>query len=137
MTTNSRRPPAEPPPPYQPFASRRTLSRADLRKVPDDVLPPYSTDIHLQGVWEIKTEIEDANKRSDNRQWGTVMIELRGTYIKLYSVKKEWAQWGWGVAKDWVTSMSPDNPPWARKGSLLRVYTLQHADAGIAADYKK
>ncbi|KAL2753348.1 hypothetical protein ACRALDRAFT_2029208 [Sodiomyces alcalophilus JCM 7366] len=137
MTASPRRPPAEPPPPYKSVASHGTFSGTEPRKVPGHVLPPYSTDIDLQGVWEIKTEIEDVNKRAERRQWGTVLIELRGTLLKLYSVKKEWAQWGWGVTKDWVTTMSPDNPPWARKGSLLRVYTLQHADAGIAADYKK
>ncbi|ROT38529.1 hypothetical protein SODALDRAFT_164338 [Sodiomyces alkalinus F11] len=137
MTTSPRRPPAEPPPPYRPFAGRRTLSRAVPKRRSDDVLPPYSTDIDLQGVWETKMEIEDTNKRADSRQWSTVLIELRGTQIKLYSVKNDWAQWGWGVTKDWVTAMSPDNPPWVRKGALLRAYTLQHADAGIAADYKK
>lgn len=138
VMTAEPRPPNEQPPPYVPFARPRTASPgADSGAVAEDVLPRYSTDIELQAVWETKMEIEDTNKRAPNRQWGTALIELRGTSLKLYGVKKEWAQWGWGVTRDWVTTMSPDHPPWVHRDNLIRAYTLQHADVGIAADYKK
>jgi hypothetical protein len=32
---------------------------------------------------------------------------------------------------------SADLPPYLKPGELLKIYSLQHADVGIAADYKK
>ncbi|EGY14766.1 uncharacterized protein VDAG_05930 [Verticillium dahliae VdLs.17] len=148
LMTADPRPPSEPPPPYRPQAPRPASSlfsaTDDRRQQPQqrqthiELPPEYHTDIDLAAVWELKMELEDAVDRADDRTWHTVIVELRGTSLKLYSVKKEWTQWGWGAAREWASSnQSPDNPPWARRATLLRTYHLQHADIGIAADYKK
>jgi hypothetical protein len=121
-------------------AQRRALAAAAgqgaLRGgVPEDVLPQYSCDIHLEGVFMRKMEIEETTKRAEYRDWRMVYVELRGTALNIYSVKKE-RGW-WSSTKHDGPDISPDNPPWVKKSSLERSYSLLHADAGIAADYRK
>jgi hypothetical protein len=96
-------------------------------------LPDYSTSIALEGVFCKKHEIENTTKRAEDRQWHPMFVTLQGTSLKLYTVKKDW---GWGRSRDGPT-ISPDNPPWVRRSKLEKSYSLLHADAGIAADYKK
>lgn len=79
-------------------------------------------------------EITDVVRPAEDRQWRHTYVELRGTSLKFYDIKKEW---GWDRAREWAISPSPDNPLWARKAGLIRAYNLQHAEVGIAADYKK
>ncbi|KAH7328601.1 hypothetical protein B0I35DRAFT_473287 [Stachybotrys elegans] len=98
-----------------------------------DTLPPYSTAIAIEGVFNMKHEIEHTTKRAEDRQWHTVYVTLHGTALKIYNVKKDW---GWGRSRD-GPSISPDNPPWIKKAKLEKSYSLLYADAGIAADYKK
>ncbi|OLN81673.1 hypothetical protein CCHL11_05602 [Colletotrichum chlorophyti] len=133
MTSPFRRP-SQPPPyerdsrPRRPSAGRDKDQHGAREK-----LPGYSCDIELEGVWVMKMEIENTTKRAEDRNWHTTYVQLRGTALNLYNVKKDW---GWGRTRDGPT-ISPDNPPWVRKSSLDRAYSLQHADVGIAADYKK
>ncbi|KAK3368067.1 hypothetical protein B0H63DRAFT_68221 [Podospora didyma] len=101
---------------------------------PLDVLPQYSCDVHIEGVFMRKMEIEDTIKRAEYRNWQMVYVELHGTALNIYQVKKERAWWS---AKDDGPDISPDNPPWVKKATLEKSYSLVHADAGIAADYKK
>ena len=96
-------------------------------------LPDYSTAIHLEGVFQKKHEVENTTKRAEDRQWHTVRVELTGTALNVYRVKKDW---GWGRSKD-GPHVNPDNPPWVKKSRLEKSYNLAHADAGIAADYTK
>lgn len=97
-------------------------------------LPQYSTSIHLEGVFTMKLEINDTTKRAEDRQWRMVYVVLRGTAFNIYDVKKHW---GWGRPKSAISEFSADNPPWIKPWKLEKSYSLQHADAGIAADYKK
>ena len=101
---------------------------------PFDVLPQYSCDVHMEGVFMRKMEIEDTIKRAEYRNWQMVYVELHGTALNIYQVKKERAWWS---AKDDGPDISPDNPPWVKRATLEKSYSLVHADAGIAADYKK
>lgn len=96
-------------------------------------LPTYSSSIAIEGVFHKKHEIENTTKRAEDRQWHTVFVALNGTALSIYNTKKDW---GWGKARD-GPSICPDNPPWIRKAKLEKTYSLLHADAGIAADYKK
>ncbi|KAL1843696.1 hypothetical protein VTJ49DRAFT_396 [Mycothermus thermophilus] len=117
-------------------AQRRAMQGGGAPQVPEDVLPGYSCDIHLEGVFMRKMEIEETTKRAEYRDWRMVYIELRGTALNIYSVKKERGWWPSSSRHD-GPDISPDSPPWVKKGSLERKYSLLHADAGIAADYRK
>ncbi|KAJ3941807.1 uncharacterized protein N0V96_008521 [Colletotrichum fioriniae] len=133
MTSPFRRPSL--PPPYERDAKPRrpVAPRVNSQHGVGEDLPGYSCDIELEGVWVKKMEIENTTKRAEDRNWHTTIVQLRGTALNFYNVKKDW---GWGRTRDGPT-ISPDNPPWVRKASLDRAYSLQHADIGIAADYKK
>ncbi|KAK4239638.1 hypothetical protein C8A03DRAFT_32318 [Achaetomium macrosporum] len=117
-------------------AQRKALAAVDVgssASVPEDVLPQYSCGIHLEGVFMRKMEIEETTKRAEYRDWRMVYVELRGTALNFYSVKKD----RWWSSKNDGPDISPDNPPWVNKSTLEKSYTLLHADAGIAADYRK
>lgn len=100
-----------------------------------ELLPAYSCDVHMENVFQMKMEIEDAVKRAEYRNWRTMFVELHGTALHIYSAKKK--DFGWGKSRMHGPDVKPDNPSWLRKGSLERSYSLQHADVGIAADYQK
>lgn len=103
------------------------------RSLSHDDLPSYSSSIAIEGVFNMKHEIENTTKRAEDRQWHTVFVALNGTALSIYGTKKDWS---WGKSRD-GPSICPDNPPWIRKAKLEKTYSLLHADAGIAADYKK
>ncbi|KAK2732057.1 ph domain-containing protein [Colletotrichum kahawae] len=133
MTSPLRRP-SQPPPYQRESGPRRPLAGSAVADYGvQEKLPEYSCDIELEGVWVKKMEVENTTKRAEDRNWHTTFVQLRGTALNFYNVKKDW---GWGRSRDGPT-ISPDNPPWVKKSSLDRTYSLQHADVGIAADYKK
>jgi hypothetical protein len=112
--------------------SDRNLDGYDLEE-PEEDLPDYSSSIAIDGVFQKKHEIEETTKRAEDRHWHTAFVTLNGTALNVYNVKKDW---GWGRSRD-GPSICPDRPPWVKKAKLEKSYNLQHADAGIAADYKK
>jgi hypothetical protein len=118
-------------------AQRRAVAAAGQGPVhvPEDVLPQYSCDIQMEGVFMRKMEIEETTKRAEYRDWRMVYVELRGTALNVYSVKKE-RGW-WSSTKHDGPDIAPDNPPWVKRSTLEKSYSLLHADAGIAADYRK
>lgn len=109
--------------------------RSGLDRIPEmqEALPAYTSSIELEGIFMKKHEIEDTTKRAEDRRWHTTFVSLTGTALNLYTVKKNRT---WGRTRDGPT-ISPDNPPWMRKGKLEKSYSLLYADVGIAADYKK
>lgn len=96
-------------------------------------LPDYSCSVHCEGVFTKKMEIEHTTKRAEDRRWHQSYVILHGTALNVYFVKKDW---GWGKSKG-GPAISPDNPPWIKKGKLDKAYSLQYADVGIALDYQK
>ncbi|KAI8716918.1 PH-9 domain-containing protein [Fusarium sp. LHS14.1] len=102
--------------------------------LPQDTLPEYHCDIDLEGVFMRKIEITDTTQRAEDRQWRMVYVTLHGTALNIYGVKKSWQ---WGRTRDDGPSVDPDNPPWINQGKLLKSYSLQYAESGIASDYKK
>lgn len=100
-----------------------------------EMLPDYYCDVHMETVFQMKMEIEDAVKRAEYRNWRSVVVVLHGTALHIFSAKK--TDFGWGKSRMHGPDVRPDNPSWLRKGSLERKYSLQHADVGIAADYHK
>lgn len=100
-----------------------------------EMLPEYHCDVHMENVFQVKMEIEDAVKRAEYRNWRSMFVVLHGTALHIYSAKEK--GFGWGKNKMHGPDVRPDNPSWLRKGALERSYSLQHADVGIAADYHK
>ena len=103
--------------------------------VPDEVLPAYSCDIHMEGVFQRKMEIENATKRAEDRRWSASYVILHGTSLEIHECRKD-RSWVGRTARA-GPCVSPDRPPWMRKAGLVRRYNLSYADAGIAADYVK
>jgi hypothetical protein len=102
---------------------------------PPEILPDYSCDVHAEGVFMRKMEIEETTKRAEYRNWHQVYVVLHGTALNIYQVKKD-RGW-WSSRSNDGPNVSPDNPPWIKKATLEKSYSLLHADAGIAADYRK
>jgi len=96
-------------------------------------LPKYWCSVYCEGVFEKKMEIENTTKRAEDRRWHSSYVVLQGTALNIYDIKKDW---GWGRNKG-GPAISPDNPPWIKRGKLERSYSLQYADVGIALDYQK
>jgi len=134
--------PTEPPPAYG-STLRKILSGRRRASLPYDetaaaatavdVLPAYSCEIHLEGVFLRKMEIEQATKKAESRRWGDVYAVLHGTALSLYRCKKASSYRKARGGPD----VLPDNPPWAVRGQLEKSYSLAYADVGIAADYRK
>ncbi|AEO57967.1 hypothetical protein MYCTH_2304845 [Thermothelomyces thermophilus ATCC 42464] len=135
MTSRPAKPPSYESAMKAALAAQRRAQAAPAN-VADEVLPPYSCDINLEGVFMRKMEIEETTKRAEYRDWRMVYVELRGTALNIYSVKKERGWWPSSSKHD-GPDISPDQPPWVKKSTLERAYSLLHADAGIAADYRK
>ncbi|KAF5595320.1 PH domain-containing protein [Fusarium pseudocircinatum] len=105
----------------------------EIAPFPHESLPDYRCEIDLEGVFMHKMEIKNTTKRAEDRQWRMIYVTLHGTALNIYNVKKRWQ---WGRSKD-EPHINPDNPPWIDQGDLIKGYSLQYADFGIAADYKK
>lgn len=95
-------------------------------------LPSYSCSIMIRAIFSKKMELETAVHTAFDRKWYQVYAELQGTALRFYKVKSAGIFAGGGGP-----NTSADNPPHLKLGELLKIYSLQHADVGIAADYLK
>lgn len=75
----------------------------------------------------MKMEKSSPFDRSDNRTWNMVFVELRGTMMNVHRVRIP-------ISFNMGTRDRPVEP---RPAELIRSYTLQHAEVGVAADYTK
>ncbi len=96
----------------------------------DEALPPYRCDVHIEGVFQRKLEMEKAIKRSEARHWSQVYAVLHGTALHIHKAKRCHSAGG-------SHQIDPDRPPNLAKGALVRSYSLAFAEVGIAADYVK
>ncbi|KLP12055.1 uncharacterized protein FFB20_09249 [Fusarium fujikuroi] len=113
--------------------TRAQIREQEIPPFPHETLPEYYCEIDLEGVFMRKMEIKNTTKRAENRQWQMIYATLHGTALNIYNVKKSWQ---WRLDKD-GPHHNPDNPAWIGQGDLIKSYSLQYADCGIAADYKK
>ncbi len=95
-------------------------------------LPAYSCSIMMRAIFSKKMELETAVHTAFDRRWYQVYAELHGTALRFYKVKSAGLFAGGGGP-----GTSADDPPYLKPGELLKIYSLQHADVGIAADYLK
>ncbi|KAF2820066.1 hypothetical protein CC86DRAFT_254432, partial [Ophiobolus disseminans] len=86
-------------------------------------LPPaYSCSVEMSGVLGVRQELSSPFSVAGNREWSDAYVVLQGTLLSLYRVKQP------GL-------LSKSRKPFA--GRLIRSYTLQHAEVGVASDFKK
>ncbi|KAF1830402.1 hypothetical protein BDW02DRAFT_507605 [Decorospora gaudefroyi] len=84
--------------------------------------PPYNCTVEMEGIVGIKQELSSPFQVSGHREWNDVYVTLRGTQLNIYRIKHP------GL-------LSKNREP--IPGRLLRTYSLQHAEVGVASDFKK
>lgn len=84
--------------------------------------PAYSCTVEIEGTLGMKQELTSVFDVSRSREWHDVYVVLQGTQLCIYRIKTP------GI-------LSKDRAP--APGRLLRTFTLQHAEVGVASDFKK
>ena len=117
------------PPSYQVANSTKTLSYAYQKHLEEAEAvwntaspPPYECTVFKGGVMGMKQELTAIFQLSRSRDWHDVYVVLEGTQLSLYRVKSP------GILSKNKT-LSP--------GRLIRSFTLQHSEVGVASDFKK
>ncbi|OAL57117.1 hypothetical protein IQ07DRAFT_617523 [Pyrenochaeta sp. DS3sAY3a] len=117
------------PPSYARATEPQTLrylnerTRIEKEAVRETPLPPsYNCTVECEGIVGIKQELASPFQVAGHREWYDVYAILRGTQLSLHRIKNPGL-----LSKNRLPS----------PGRLLRTYTLQHAEVGVASDFKK
>lgn len=110
-------------------------------------LPAYSCSLHREAIFEQKMELSSPFDRAGVRRWVKVYAVLHGTLLKLHKPKRisffasrtpkevdEQEDLGGSSGSNEIVGRRPAG---YRPGKLIGCYTLQLAEVGVAADYKK
>ena len=98
-------------------------ARTEAKAERADVLPPpYSCTVEVGGVLGVRHELLSPFHVSGQRDWSDCYVILRGTQLTIHRAKQP------GL---WSKSRQPT------AGRLISSYTLQHAEVGIASDFKR
>lgn len=121
--------PQGPPPSYARAMDPKTVkyleekARTEKDLASTTALPPaYTCTVQLSGALGMKQELSSPFSVAGNRDWYEAFVVLQGTQLHIHRAKNP------GL-------LSKNRAPTA--GKLLRSYTLQHAEVGIALDFKK
>lgn len=128
-----------PPPVYIPeyvpdsqenFIFRHFRGPAPTPLIPEgtEQLPSYSANIELCNVFLRKSEYYNVTTRTFDRKWHRVMANLTGTKLEIFSATRPFYR---------HLPSHPDLPYHVKRGALLKTYSLQHAEVGLATDYLK
>jgi hypothetical protein len=86
-------------------------------------LPPaYSCSVEMSGVLGVRQELSSPFQVSGCRDWYDAFVVLQGTQLSIYRVK-------------YPGLLSKSRKP--TKGRFIQSYTLQHAEVGVASDFRK
>lgn len=88
----------------------------------DDLLPEYSCTIEHAGIVAVRCELASPFLESCDSRWHDTYVILHGPQLDFHKVKSS----GFG-SKNKRTAI----------GRLIRTYSLQHAEVGVAVDWKK
>lgn len=97
----------------------------------NEQLPTYTCSLHREAVFDHKMELSSPFDRAGKRKWGKIYAILHGTLLQLYKPKR---------VPFFSSSRKPrqaGKPVGHTPGEMLKSYTLQLAEIGIAADYRK
>ncbi|KAJ8654144.1 hypothetical protein O0I10_010220 [Lichtheimia ornata] len=102
--------------PCHPWSSSHIQSGIQSDEDEDEEhLPPYECTVSRAGQVHVKREREDENTLSKKRSWRNLYVVVWGTSIRAY--KKQ------------PTNPETERPVWS--------FSMQHAEAGMATDYRK
>lgn len=87
-------------------------------------LPPYSCTVSMQGPLAMKQELSSPFTVAYDRRWRDVHATLSGTQLLVHRLKLSSSLFG-------KTLETP------QAGKLIKAYTLQHAEVGVAIDFRK
>ncbi|KAK3060055.1 hypothetical protein LTS18_009447, partial [Coniosporium uncinatum] len=112
------------PPSYERATSRCTLQTSvSATKSHDNVLPGYSCTVHQEGVLGMKGELASPFTFCSDDRWNECYAVLSGTQLHVHRLKT-----ASGI-------LHRNRAPCA--GRLVKTYTLQHAEVGLASDVKR
>ncbi|KAF1913508.1 hypothetical protein BDU57DRAFT_312896 [Ampelomyces quisqualis] len=98
-------------------------ARSEAAAAAGTALPPaYSCTVAHSGVMGVKQELSSPFHVSRVRDWYDAFVVLQGTQLSIFRVKNP------GL-------LSKNKLP--TTGKLLHAYTLQHAEVGVASDFRK
>lgn len=107
------------PPSYSVSASLQRIPRSTrFLDGGNEILPKYTCTVAKEGVMSMHVEKLSPFQFTTKQEWRTVYVVLRGTQLSVHKVKTS------SIAGTSVSTA----------GKLLRSYTLQHAEVGLAAD---
>jgi hypothetical protein len=87
-----------------------------------DVLPDYSCTIEREGIADVRCELSSPFLECCDNRWHSNYIILHGTQLSLHKVK---------------TSGFASKNKRVGIGRHIRTYSLQHAEVGVAVDWRK
>ena len=101
--------PAQDGPPSYAIATRHGLAKRHPSEG-HECLPRYTATVHAEARWLLQLESINPLHAASDSEWREVYVVVRGTLLCMYKLKD------------------------GGKGKLLRSYTLQHAEVGLATD---
>lgn len=98
-------------------------AQSEAAAVRSTTLPPaYTCTVEQRGVLGVRQELSSPFHAATNRVWYDAYLVLEGTQLSLHRVKSP-------------SLLSKNRHP--TPGRLLKSYSLQHAEVGVASDFKK
>lgn len=98
-------------------------ARTEAKVARSTALPPaYSCSVELSGVLGVKPELASPFRVASSRDWCDAYVVVQGTQLSIYRVKNP------GL-------LSKNRHP--MPGKFVQSYSLQHAEVGVASDFKK
>lgn len=133
--------PSNPPPSYDETldpSSRQPVRAPVLPREEEgqEELPKYYCSVHREAVFYTKMELSSPFDRAPDRSWNKEYVVLHGTLLRMHKPKRvpffATSEMRSGQGEDGST-----RPEGWMPGELLRSYTLQGAQVGVANDYRK
>lgn len=116
----------DPPPSYDRAIASSRLGTATCSSISGeavDELPQYSCSIEYAGLVAVRCELANPFLDSFDKKWHDVYVVLHGTQLGIHKVKC-----------NGLLSSKPKSPT---MGHLIRAYSLQHAEVGVAVDWRQ
>ncbi|KAE9988271.1 hypothetical protein EG328_011644 [Venturia inaequalis] len=98
---------------------RLRSNKGTLSRPVSGVLPSYQCTLQFEGLLALRTELSTPFLESLDKRWHSVYAVLCGTQLSIFRIKTNRG----------LRSASPT------QGRLLRTYSLQHAEVGLAVDH--